>query len=105
MHISLSPLMYLKDFVLVLDYYILYEVAILNWVKPYNSIAHACSESQNYRTERANISSYPPSHLERGRGVGSGEWGVGGGEGGVGSKRRIKPTVKYQHQSLFGMTV
>ena len=73
MHISLSPLMYLKDFVLVLDYYILYEVAILNLVKPYSSIAYACSESQNYRTERANISSYPPpSHLERGRGVGSG---------------------------------
>ena len=73
MHISLSPLMYLKDFVLVLDYYILYEVAILNLVKPYSSIAHACSESQHYRTERANISSYPPpSHLERGRGVGSG---------------------------------
>ena len=73
MHISLSPLMYLKDFVLVLDYYILYEVAILNLVKPYSSIAHACSESQNYRTERANISSYPPPfHLERGRGVGSG---------------------------------
>lgn len=72
MHISLSPLMYLKYFVLVLDYYILYEVAILNLVKPYNSIAHACCESQNYRTERANISSYPPSHLERGRGVGSG---------------------------------
>ena len=90
--------MYLKDFVLVLDYYILYEVAILNLVKPYSSIAHACSESQNYRTEQANISSYPPpSHLERGRGVGSGEWGVG-------SKRRIKPTVKYQHQSLFSMT-
>lgn len=100
MHISLSPLMYLRDFVLVLDYYILYEVAILNLVKPYNSIAHACSESQNHRTERANISSspLPPSHLGRGRGVGSGEWGVG-------SKRRIKPTVKYQHQSLFGMTV
>ena len=75
MHISLSPLMYLKDFVLVfLDYYILYEVAILNLVKPYNSIAHACSESQNHRTERANISSspLPPSHLGRGRGVGSG---------------------------------
>ena len=39
------------------------------------------------------------------RGVGSGERGVGSGEWGVGSKRRIKPTVKYQHQSLFGMTV
>ena len=97
MHISLSPLMYLKDFVLVLDYYILYEVAILNLVKPYSSIAHACSESQNYRTERANISSLPPP-LPFGKREGSGEWGVG-------SKRRFKPTVKYQHQSLFGMTV
>ena len=96
MHISLSPLMCLKDFVLVLDYYILYEVAILNLVKPYSSIAHACSESQNYRTERANISSYPPP-LPFGKREGSGEWGVG-------SKRRIKPTVKYQHQSLFSMT-
>ena len=73
MHISLSPLMYLKDFVLVLDYYILYEVAILNLVKPYSSIAHACSESQNYRTERANISSYPPPPIWKE----GGEWGVG----------------------------
>ena len=68
--------MYLKDFVLVLDYYILYEVAILNLVKPYNSIAHACSESQNYRTERANISSYPPPPSIWKEG---GEWGVGSG--------------------------
>ena len=74
MHISLSPLMYLKDFVLVLDYYILYEVAILNLVKPYSSIAHACSESQNYRTERANISSLPPPPPIWKEG---GEWGVG----------------------------
>ena len=94
MHISLSPLMYLKDFVLVLDYYILYEVAILNLVKPYNS-----THAGNPKIIEQNEQIFPPTPppLPFGKREGSGEWGVG-------SKRRFKPTVKYQHQILFSMT-